>query len=325
MIIKRMADKLVVSAPAKVNLFLEVLGKRSDGYHEVQTLLCPISLFDQLTFEVTPGGQIEFQMQTPTAERLPPTVDPSSTSLRTDPAWEIPSDDRNLVVRAVRQVQRALGTTWGCRIVLTKSIPAAAGLGGGSSDAAAAVVASLLGWRNDWDRQLATDICSALGSDVPFFLGDEHQIGLALATGRGELCQQLNCHPPLDLIVTHPATGCSTQQVYLNYAKPAEVRNFHKIVTACESQDPKKIGAELFNALQFAASDLTDWIDRQLQLFASCGAPHALMSGSGSSCFAVIDDASCVARVRQAAAECGLPRVYVAKAWYGDSIEHQEA
>jgi 4-diphosphocytidyl-2-C-methyl-D-erythritol kinase len=326
MIIKRIADKLVLSAPAKVNLFLEVLGKRSDGYHEVQTLLCPISLFDQLTFEVRPGGQIEFQLQTPNAEQgLTQPSEPTSALPRPDPAWEIPSDDRNLVVRAVRQVQQALGTTLGCRIVLTKAIPAAAGLGGGSSDAAAAVVASLLGWRNAWDRQLATDICSALGSDVPFFLGDEHQIGLALATGRGESCQQLKHYPPLDLLLTHPAVGCSTQQVYLNYAKPAEVRGFCKIVAACESEEPKKIGAELFNALQFAASSLTDWIERQLQLFASCGAPHALMSGSGSSCFAVIDDASCVARVRQAAAECGLPRVYVAKAWYGDSIEHQEA
>ncbi len=317
MIIQRTADKIIVLAPAKVNLFLEVLGKRSDGYHEVQTVLCPISLFDRLSFEATEGGEVDFQLRLPDALSTNPLQ-------RDDPAWNIPSDQRNLAVRGVRQVQQALGTRRGCRIELTKSIPAAAGLGGGSSDTAAAVVASLLGW-DKWNRSLAHDICASIGSDIPFFLGDEQQIGLALATGRGEKCLQIAAQPPLEMLVTHPPIGCSTQQVYLNYVNTAKKHSFSEIVAACETGEPKKIGAELFNALQFPASGLTDWIDRQLKLFATCGAPLAAMSGSGSSCFALSSDSNCEARVRHAAAECGLLRVYSAKAWYGDSIEHQDA
>lgn len=140
----------------------------------------------------------------------------------------------------MKQVQRVLGTQLGCRIELTKSIPAAAGLGGGSSNAAAAVVASLLAW-DKWDRKLAHQICSEIGSDIPFFLGDERQIGLAVATGRGEQCQLLAARPPLDLLLTHPPVGCSTGQVYLGYANTANKRTVNKIVAACESGEPKKI------------------------------------------------------------------------------------
>ncbi len=323
MIIHRSSNRIIIAAPAKVNLFLEVMGKRGDGYHEVQTVLCPIALFDQLSFEPLDGGAIDFRLRLPALPHVPAEA-PDRHIQPIDPAWDIPADDRNLVVRAVRLVQQALGTRRGCRIELTKSIPAAAGLGGGSSDTAAAVVASLLAW-DKWDRKLAHQVCAEIGSDIPFFLGDEQRIGLAVATGRGEQCQQLVARPPLDLILTHPSVGCSTQQVYLNYVDTAKKRSFNKIVAACETGEPKKIGAELFNALQFAASGLTTWVDRQLRLFATCGAPWAAMSGSGSSCFAIIDDPSCETLVRRAAADCGLPRVYAAKAWYGDSIEHQEA
>ena len=182
MIIQRTPTGLLIAAPAKVNLFLEVLGRRSDGYHEVQTLLCPISLFDRLNFEVTEQSQIEFHLHLPAAGQRP---QPSSALAQPDPAWDIPSDAGNLVVRAVRRVQQALGTTRGCRIDLYKSIPAAAGLGGGSSDTAAAIVASLVAWQG-WNRELAQQIAAEIGSDVPFFLGAAAGIGLALATGRGE-------------------------------------------------------------------------------------------------------------------------------------------
>ena len=322
MLIHRSSDTIHIAAPAKVNLFLEVLGKRPDGYHEVQTVLCPVSLFDQLTFESRAGGAIEFHVRFPWVAA--PGTDGRRPPAGHDPAWDVPTDHRNLVVRAVRQVQQAVGTTQGCRIELTKNIPAAAGLGGGSSDTAAAVVASLLAWHR-WDRQLALEICAAMGSDVPFFLGDETHFGLAAATGRGERCQLLPAEPPLDLLITHPPVGCSTSQVYLNYADGAPKRDFAKFVAACEAGDPKKIGAGLFNALQFAASQMTEWIDRQLQVYATCGAAHAILSGSGSSCFAVVDEPGCEARVRLAAAACGLPRVYRAQAWYGHSIEHQDA
>lgn len=314
MIIQRLGDGFGISAPAKVNLFLEVLGKRSDGYHQVETLLCPISLFDQLTLEPSEGAEIDFRITLPSAA--------DETSDSRDIAWDIPSDDRNLVVRAVRLVQQNLGTNQGCRIHLRKAIPAAAGLGGGSSDAAAAVVASLLAFA-EWDRSLAHKICSQLGSDVSFFLGDEAGIGLMLASGRGEDCQALASRPHLEFVVTHPPVGCSTKQVYLNYAERAEYHNTKEIVAACENGQYRKIGAQLFNALQLPASMLTEWIDRQLLLFKRCGAPYALISGSGSSCFALTNEQDCQRRIMTESKKLGLSRVYLVQSWYGDSIEKQ--
>ncbi len=326
MIIQRTSTAIHISAPAKVNLFLEVLGKRTDGFHEVRTLLCPIGLFDQFHLEPTPhSDSIDLQVL------LPPGAD------STESAWNIPSDQRNLVHRAVRCVQQMLAhrrpaaagktqslSLCGCRIQLHKAIPATAGLGGGSSDAAAAVVASLLTWSH-WDRQLAQDICAEIGSDVSFFLGGIDGFGLALASGRGEHCQWLSNRPQLEFCITHPPVGCSTQQVYQSYVKPAVKRDTDKIVAACESGELKKIGAELFNALQLSASMQTDWIDRQLQLFSANGFSNTLMSGSGSSCFGLVDPDFCdrALQLRDQAQQMGLLRVYAVRAWYGDSIEQQ--
>ncbi|MEO8269612.1 MAG: hypothetical protein ABI557_07830, partial [Aureliella sp.] len=169
----------------------------------------------------------------------------------------------------------------------------------------------------------ATQIAAEIGSDVPFFLGGIAGVGLALATGRGEQIKMLAAQPALDVIVTHPPVGCSTREVYLNYADCGEKRDFRKIVAACEAGQFKKIAAQLFNTLQLPAASLTNWIDQQLRLFAASGVSSALMTGSGSSCFGLIDDPSCLARVRSAALVSGLPRVYSARAWYGDSIEQQ--
>ena len=321
MIIQRTASGLEISAPAKINLFLNVLRRRSDGYHEVQTLLCPISLFDQLSFEVTPRAEIEFELLLPQSSADP---SPSSAADEVDPAWDIPADSRNLVVRAVRRVQQALGTEQGCRIRLRKAIPAAAGLGGGSSDTAAAIVASLVSWQG-WNRSLAVHIAAEIGSDVPFFLGSRDGIGLALATGRGEQCQPILAQPAMDVLVTHPPVGCSTQEVYRNCAVYGDGRNFQKIVDACETGQLEKIGAQLFNTLQLPAADMTQWIDRQLSLLADVGATHTLMSGSGSSCFALVNDPQCADRLHRAAPARGIGRVYAVQSWYGKSIEQQLA
>ncbi len=327
MIIQRTASGLHISAPAKINLFLNVLRRRSDGYHEVQTLLCPISLFDQLSFEVTPRAEIEFELLLPqsSADHSPtPTPTPTPAADEVDPAWDIPADSRNLVVRAVRRVQQALGTEQGCRIQLRKAIPAAAGLGGGSSDTAAAIVASLVAWQS-WNRSLALQIAAEIGSDVPFFLGSSQGLGLALATGRGEQCQPLLTQPALDVLLTHPPVGCSTREVYQNCVAYGNAGDFRKIVDACGTGQLEKIGAQLSNTLQLPAAGMTQWIDRQLSLFADIGAKYALMSGSGSSCFALVNDPQCAERLHRAAAARGIERVYAVQSWYGSSIEQQLA
>jgi 4-diphosphocytidyl-2-C-methyl-D-erythritol kinase len=314
MIIERLPHAVRILAPAKVNLFLEVMGKRPDGYHEIETVLCPISLFDTLTFEVTDEPEICFELQLP--------ADANGPAAEEDVAWSIPTDHSNLAVRALQHIQRQLGARRGCRLKLEKQIPAAAGLGGGSSDTAAAVVASLIAW-DRWDRQLATQVCASIGSDVPFFLGDLTGIGMATAIGRGEQCQQIQAQPELSLIVTHPPIGCSTKLIYDNFSRMGPVRHFGEIVSACETGQFQKIGARLFNALQSPASRVTEWIDRQLNLFASCGAEHSLMTGSGSSCFALVNGPQIERKIKASAAAIGLRRVFSVEAWYGDSIEQQ--
>src|SRR5690606_35906433 len=114
----------------------------------------------------------------------------------------------------------------------------------------------LVSWQG-WNRKLAVQIASEIGSDVPFFLGSSQGIGLALATGRGEHCQPLAARPALDVLVTHPPIGCSTREVYQNCAVYGKEQGFQEIVAACETGQLKKIGAQLFNTLQLPAAELT--------------------------------------------------------------------
>ncbi|MCC6512037.1 MAG: 4-(cytidine 5'-diphospho)-2-C-methyl-D-erythritol kinase [Pirellulaceae bacterium] len=307
-----------IRTPAKLNLFLEVLAKRADGYHEIDTVMCPVSLLDQLHFEPGPGDQIDFTIHCPSAPAA-------------DPAWQIPADETNLVVKAWRSVALALGQPAGCRIVLDKQIPAAAGLGGGSADAAAAIVAALVA-HDRWDRTLATQIASRLGSDIPLFLGDHQSgIGLARATGRGEHVEILSGRPPLCFVISHPPVGSSTAEVYKLWRLGHRIRSSKDVLALCNdgSNHPTSDLAasscpeQLYNALQSPASQLTDWIARQLEAFARLGKPKAIMSGSGSACFAIVNNLDEGHVIAKNMIELGLPRAYVATAWYAAPIEQQ--
>ena len=149
--------KRIVHAPAKLNLFLEVLGKRADGYHELATLMVPIRLFDTLSFEPTPAvagrpAPIEFSLRA------------------CDPASRVPADSSNLVVRALDLLRERSGCESGAKVELFKRIPTAAGLGGGSSDAAAALRVANRAWQIRWETEKLSSLAAELGSDVPFFL-----------------------------------------------------------------------------------------------------------------------------------------------------------
>ncbi len=305
-------EAISISAPAKLNLFLQVLGKRPDGFHELETVMCPISLCDQLEFEFSSDPSLTLELE------LPEGVSADSQ----DPAWQIPTDQRNLVLRAMERVREAFRAVGGCRVKLRKSIPAAAGLGGGSSDAAAAVVGAMIGW-GKWDRKLATEICASLGSDIPFFLGDEQQIGMALATGRGEKCQILPERPEFDFVVTHPPVGCATSAVYAGFQPASSSRSAMDFVAACRSGDREQVGSLLFNSLESSARTLTEWIDKQLTVLTESGCKYKCMSGSGSSCFALISDARTMSVSRRVALDAGLTRVYAVKSWYSSSVEEQ--
>ncbi|MGN6547214.1 MAG: 4-(cytidine 5'-diphospho)-2-C-methyl-D-erythritol kinase [Aureliella sp.] len=390
----------VIRSPAKLNLFLEVLGKRADGYHEIDSIMCPVTLFDELHVEENDSDRIEFSIaaltdstktdatktdateagapeagtaetgatETNSARTEPSTTDTaggttgsfrgpsernpnrssedaaaaadwaqgagSSRDLgaqageprSADPAWDIPADQSNLVVRALRAVQRELGIARGCRVRLYKRIPAAAGMGGGSSDAASAIVAALaLWWR--WDRELARRVASSLGSDIPLFLGDaQNGIGLARATGRGERIEILSGRPPLCFVISHPPVGSSTAEVYRLWAPAEQTAASRRMLAACSGERAhasREIEESLFNALQAPASRLNDWIPRQLECFARLGQTRAMMTGSGSACFALVDNSDEGHKLSEQLIQLGLPRAYTARAWYAAPIERQ--
>ena len=145
----------IVTAPAKLNLFLEVLAKRSDGYHEIETLMCPVNLYDTLYFRDELRGQITLRCE---------------FSIDNWPDGEsLPTNSENLAVRAVELLRHESGTNRGASLRLVKRIPLAAGLAGGSSDAAAALVAANLGWQLGYSRSELAEFARDLAVMSPFF------------------------------------------------------------------------------------------------------------------------------------------------------------
>ncbi len=180
---------LVVEAQAKINLCLRVVGQRADGFHDVQTLLQTIDLVDEVRAEPAPAGALEF---------------------RVEPDGSVPSGDDNLVLRAAQALRDRAGANYGASIELIKKIPVGAGLGGGSTDAAATLVLLDALWDLRLGREALETIAAELGSDVPFFL----QGGLALATGRGEIVRPLSDLPSHAVLVCVPPIQISTRDVY---------------------------------------------------------------------------------------------------------------
>lgn len=304
------ANRIQIDSPAKLNLVLEVLGKRPDGYHEIASVLCPIRLWDQLELEATEEAQIELDLS------LPQDASPD------DPAWQIPSGPSNLVVRAAELVRKTLGIKTGCRIRLAKKIPAAAGLGGGSGNAAATIVGCMLLWSH-WNRELAGQLCSQLGSDLNFFLGCESGIGLTLIEGRGERTRLLGPRPMLTFWLLHPPMGCSTAEVYSKIEATGDLGKISKFLSACETGQESQIGAALFNALQLPATEVNPWIDIQLRLLGESGCANPQVTGSGSSCFGLAIGGEGFQDLKARAGSLGILRVFQVESWYGEAIERQ--
>jgi 4-diphosphocytidyl-2-C-methyl-D-erythritol kinase len=271
--IHRSAVDLVVQAPAKLNLFFEVLAKRADGYHEIETLMCPIDLFDTLCFQSLPGDRVEFECR-----RASVANGRSERGL-----LEVPDGADNLVVRAVELVRRRAGVSHGARLLLVKRIPAAAGLGGGSSDAAAALVAANVGWRLGRSPSKLAEWAAELGSDVPFFLAD----GPAICRGRGERVEPVAGLGGLCFVVVYPPAGLSTAAVYASCRPASQARCVQPLLDALRRGDLEQAGRQLWNRLQPAAEGLSPWVKRLRQEFSELDCLGHGMSGSGSSYFGI--------------------------------------
>lgn len=269
----QLPQHVVVWAPAKVNLFLEVLGKRPDGYHEIATLMLAIRRFDTLCIQEDHRNVVRLA-----CNRADLSIGPD-----------------NLIVRAALLLQRHTGCTRGCRIRLVKRIPMAAGLAGGSSDAAATLIGLNRLWQLGLDVPELVKLGAELGSDVPFFF----QLPAAWCTGRGEMVRPVHVPRQLDFVLVCPNFGCPTAKVYGQVKVPHTPLDGAAMLAAAAGGDAETIGRHLHNRLQPAAASIAPKIAEYLEMLQAANPAGALMSGSGSTLFAICrnrDEAARIAR-----------------------------
>jgi 4-diphosphocytidyl-2-C-methyl-D-erythritol kinase len=271
MLIRRYQDSLIVRAPAKVNLHLEVLKRRDDGYHELATLMVAVGLYDTLEFTEEPSGAVRLQ------------CDHDNLTTGSD----------NLICRAAELVRRKAGQQRGVTVRLRKRIPLAAGLAGGSSDAAATLAGLNRLWKLGWNRAYLAELGAELGSDVSFFFFTP----AAWCTGRGECVEPLQLGRPLDLVLVCPPVGLSTAEVFRNLTVPVEPLSGMDVREAARTGDVLALGRCLHNRLQPVAERLCPAVASVYQELARLGPAGQLMSGSGSTVFALCRDACEALRV----------------------------
>jgi 4-diphosphocytidyl-2-C-methyl-D-erythritol kinase len=302
-------DALIeVRAPAKVNLFLEVLRRREDGYHEIETLMVPVSLADTLRCAARQDGQLRVACRwTRGLQAVCAAGGPASCQI-----WgELPEGGANLVFRALQHLRQAAGVSRGLDVELWKRIPSAAGLGGASSDAAAALAAANRLWGLDWPPGRLGEIASAVGSDVPFFL----QGGAAICRGRGERIQAVEGFRGWWLVIVRPPEGLETGAIYRDCV-PAErlgesARSAAGLCEAADRGDLGEVARRLFNRLQPVAEQKSVWIGRLRAAFGRTDCLGHQMTGSGSSYFGICRHAGHARRVAGRLRSAGLGAVFV--------------
>ena len=299
MVAFRSAFDASIRVPAKVNLFFEVLGRRSDGFHEIETLMVPIDLFDELFFESDSSGQVAVECAW------------ASANIRAAHATlgKLPDSASNLATRAVELLKQRAGVNHGARIRLLKRIPLAAGLGGGSADAAAALIAANLAWNLGWSRERLAQVAAELGSDVPFFLYG----GSAICRGRGEKIEPVTDLGIWHAVVVKPPEGLSTADVYRNCRPTNEPRPIEPLVAAMRRGDCRGIAIYLANRLEPAAAELSPSIGELSREFRRLDCVAAQMSGSGSSDFGICRSARHARRMASLLRARNVGRVFVVR------------
>lgn len=262
---------LYVKAPAKINLTLDVLHKRPDNYHEVEMIMTTVDLADRIGLKKTDYG-----IHIESADRF------------------VPNDSRNLAYQAAKLIKDTYHIKSGVIIKLDKQIPVAAGLAGGSSDAAA----TLKGLNKLWNLNISLDelakLGTKIGSDVAFCVYG----GTALAKGRGEIIQQLPSPPNCWVILAKPTIGVSTAEVYGAFdANKAEHPNTQQMVKAIEDKDYAAVCANLGNALESVTLSLYPEVAQIKEQMKKFGADAVLMSGSGPTVFGLVQQEARVSRI----------------------------
>lgn len=250
---------------AKINWNLRVLGKRDDGFHELFTIFQTVSLHDRLYFADGEAVSLECNDQS------------------------IPVDERNLILKAAAALQRATGARKGASILLEKRIPSPGGLGGGSSNAATALIGLMRLWGLGIEHRDLNEIAAELGSDVPFFLTG----GTAIGMGRGEFIEPIQDRKAEHLIIVTPDVAVSTPKAFaaINVAT-LTTDTLESTLTVCrnEAKDFDPLQSALINDLEASVFAAHPEVRRVKDALADLGAISAAMSGSGASVFAIFDN-----------------------------------
>lgn len=273
-----MGGCLAVSPAAKINLHLEVNGRRADGYHELITLYQSIDLLDRLTAEEAGVGEI---------------------SLEVTPHGAVTAGERNLVLRAARLVAEEAGCARGVRLELHKGIPVGGGLGGGSADGAAALFLLDRLWECGFDPGTLHRLAAELGSDVPFFLHG----GLVLGTGRGDKLVDLDDPAPLPVVVVSPPLEISTAEVFAKWnPRLTSQRPEGNLNAPAAGLRGKPEWRAMTNELEEIVVGSWPEVGEGLRMLRSFRPLRAALSGSGAASFAVFEEISSARRAAE-----GLP------------------
>ncbi|HXC35032.1 MAG TPA: 4-(cytidine 5'-diphospho)-2-C-methyl-D-erythritol kinase [Candidatus Acidoferrales bacterium] len=284
---------MLKKSPCKVNLLLNILGRRADGFHDLETVMQPVNLCDDLTFERVGTGIA---------------LSCNDKSL--------PVDGGNLVCRAAEKFFSAAGISGGVKIHLEKKIPLAAGLGGGSGNAATTLLALNELFGNPLALEKVSEIAAGLGSDIPFFL--QHRP--ALAVGRGEKVQSLENLPALAnkaILLIHPGFGISTPWAYQNLRRFPDALNGRKgraqrLISLLQAKDLMAAASEFYNSLEAPAFEKFPILMLFKEFLAANGAV-ALMSGSGSTTFAICENMAAAEAVAEKFKSKFGPNCWMAK------------
>jgi len=254
---------IVRLSPCKINLYLDVLSPRPDGYHEIVTVMEPVALCDRLTFREIPDG-ISVVCDRP----------------------EIPGGKGNIVYRAAEVLRERAGIKAGIAIALEKQVPAGAGLGGGSGDAAIALQTLDEIWRTGRPEGELRELAARLGSDVPFFLDPR----TALCRGRGEIVSPLPPAPPFWTVLIHPGVAVSTRWAYgeLDRAGRRPAPPVGPLIDSLRRGKLEEIAPLLFNVFEEAVAARHPEVAQALLFLRDAGSLRALMSGSGSTAVGVM-------------------------------------
>ncbi len=261
---------LTLNSPCKVNFLLNILGKRPDGFHELETVMHPIPLHDVIELA---RGTVGIHLSCSDAS--------------------LPVDSKNLVYRAAAAFLKVAGIAEGVKIHLEKRIPIAAGLGGGSGNAATTLLGLNQVFGSPATEEQITQIASSLGSDIPFFLQNRP----AVATGRGEQVRSLDFFPALagyHILLVQPGFGISTPWAYQQLARfPDALHGIpgraEKLISFLQNKNLRSSAEFFYNSLEAPALEKYPLLALFQEFFREAGATVALMSGSGSATFALID------------------------------------